>query len=80
MVKSYVDSFLDPTCVPVKVSINKLNLVANWIVADLVGAFRNGGSLDTDKSYIPVMFFGLSCIYLSVVPIAFIYLFIYLFI
>ena len=27
-VKSYVDSFLDPTCVPVRVSINKLNVEA----------------------------------------------------
>ena len=27
--KSYVDSFLDPTCVPVWVSVNKLNLVPN---------------------------------------------------
>ena len=41
--ESYVDSFLDPTCVPVRVSINKLNLVLNWIVAGLVGVFRNGG-------------------------------------
>ena len=31
--ESYVDSFLDPTCVQVKVSINKFNLVPNWIVA-----------------------------------------------
>ena len=28
-----MDSFLDPTCVQVRVSINKLNLVPNWIVA-----------------------------------------------
>ena len=32
--KSYVDGFLDPACVPVRVSINKLNLVPNWIVAN----------------------------------------------
>jgi len=40
-VKSYVNSFLDPTCVPVRMSINKLDLVPNRIVAGLVGVFRN---------------------------------------
>ena len=39
-IKSYVDSFLDPTCVPVRVSINKLILVPNWIVAGPVGVFK----------------------------------------
>ena len=31
-VKSYVDSFLDPACVPVRVSINKVNHVTDRIV------------------------------------------------
>ena len=48
--KSYADSFLDPTCVPVKVSINKLNLVPNWIVAGLVGVSRNGGGLSVCRA------------------------------
>ena len=26
----------DPTCVPVRISINKLDIVPNWIVAGLV--------------------------------------------
>ena len=58
--KSYVDSFLvflDPTCVQVKVSINKLNLVPNWSVAGLVGVFRNGGGLGTGESFILVVLF-----------------------
>ena len=55
-IDSYVDSFLDPTCVP-RVSISKLNLVPNWIVAGLVGMFRNGGGLGTGESYIPVVLF-----------------------
>ena len=38
-VKSYVDSFLDPTCVPVRSTISKLDLVPNRIVACLVGVF-----------------------------------------
>ena len=55
--KSYVDSFLDPTCEPVRVSINNLNLVPNWIVAGLVGVFRNGGGVGSGKSYIPIVLF-----------------------
>ena len=54
-IKSSVDSFFVPTCVPVRVSINKLNVIPNWIVAGLVGVFRNSGSLGTGESYIPVM-------------------------
>ena len=54
--KSYVNSFLYPACVPVRVSINKLDLVPDGIVASLVGLFRNGGGLSTGESYIPVVF------------------------
>ena len=43
--KSYVDSFLDPTCVPARISINNLDLFPNWIVAGFVGVFRNGSGL-----------------------------------
>ena len=43
-VKSYVNSFLDPTCVQMRISINKLDLISDRIVAGLVGVFRNGGS------------------------------------
>ena len=42
-VKSYVNSFLEPTCDSVMISINKLEPVPDKIVADLVGVFRNGG-------------------------------------
>ena len=56
-VKCYVNSFLDPTCVPVRISINKLDLIPDRIVAGLVGVFRNGGGLGTGESYIPVVFF-----------------------
>ena len=45
-VKSYVDSFIDSTCVPVGISINKLDLVPDRIVSDLVGVFRNCGGLE----------------------------------
>ena len=56
-VKSYVDSFLDPTGVPVRVSINKLYLVPKRIMAGLVSVLRNGGGLGTGESYIPVVLF-----------------------
>ena len=49
-VKSYVDSFLDPTGVPVRVSINNLYLVPKRIMAGLVGVLRNGGGLGTGES------------------------------
>ena len=55
-VKSYADSFLDSTCVPVWMSINKLDLVRYRIVTGLVGVFGNGGGLSTGESYIPVVF------------------------
>ena len=56
-VKSYVNSFLDPTCVPVRILISKLDLIPDRIVAGLVGVFRNGGGLGTGKLYILVVFF-----------------------
>ena len=51
-VTTYVDSFLDPTFAPVRILINKLDLVPSPIVAGLVGVFRNSGGLGTAKSYI----------------------------
>ena len=56
-VKSYVNSFLDPTSVPVRISINKLDLIPDKIAAGLVGMFRNGEVLGTGESYILVVFF-----------------------
>ena len=58
-VKSYVNSFLDPTCVPVRISINKLDLILDRIVAGLVGVFRNGGGLG------PASRISLSCSLIS---------------
>lgn len=40
--KFYVDCLFDPTRTPVSISINKLDLGPNWIVAGLAGVFRNG--------------------------------------
>ena len=56
-VKSYVNSFLGPSGVPVRVSINELYLVRKRVVAGLVGVLRNGGGLGAGELYIPVVFF-----------------------
>ena len=56
-VKPYVNSFLDPSGVPVRLSINKLYLVPKRVVAGLVGVLGNGGGLGAGESYIPVVFF-----------------------
>ena len=67
-VKSYVDSFLDPTGVSVRVLINKLYLIPKRIMGSLVGVLRNGGGMGTGKSYIPVVLLILSCKDLPVSP------------
>ena len=51
--KSYMDSLFDPTCVPVRVTINKLN----FFPISFVSVFRNCGGLRTSKPYISVVFF-----------------------
>ena len=57
-VKSYEDSLLDSTRVPVRVSVNKLNFVQQRIIPGLIGVFRNGRSLSSRKSYNPVVLFN----------------------
>lgn len=55
-VKSYVDNFLEPTCVAVRSSISELDLVPKRIVAGFEAMLRNGGGLGAGESYIPVVF------------------------
>ena len=55
--KSYMDSLFDPTCVPVRVTINKLNFFPNRKMPHFVSVFRNCGGLRTSKPYISVVFF-----------------------
>ena len=50
-VKFEMNSFLDPTCVPVRILINKLNLIPNQMVAGLVSMFRNSRGQGTGESY-----------------------------
>ena len=55
--KSYMDSLFDPTCVPVRDTINKLNFFPNRKIPRFVSVFRNCGGLCTSKPYISVVFF-----------------------
>ena len=57
-VKTDVDSLLDSTRVPVRVSANKRNFVQVWIIPGLIGVFRNGRSLSSRKSYNRVVLFN----------------------
>ena len=54
-VKSYVDSLFNSTRVPVRVSVNKRNLVPERIMPVLIGVFRNGRSLSSWKPYISIV-------------------------
>ena len=55
-VESYLNSFLDPTSVPLRVSSNKLQyLVPKQIVSSLVGMLRNHGGLGMSNLYMPVV-------------------------
>ena len=47
--KSYMDSLFDPTCVPVRVTINKLNFFPNRKMPRFVSVFRNCGKIVTRK-------------------------------
>ena len=55
--KSYLDSLLDPSCVPVRVTTNKLNFFPNWKIPRFVGVLRNCRGLRTSKPCVSVVFF-----------------------
>ena len=46
-VKSSVNSLVNSTVVPVRVSVNKLNFVPERIMPGLIGVFRNGRRLNS---------------------------------
>ena len=50
--KSYMDSLFDPTCVPVRVTNNKLNFFPNSKMPRFVSVLRNCVGLRTSKPYI----------------------------
>ena len=52
-----MDSLFDLTCVPVRVTINKLNLAPNRNMLRFVSVFRDRRGLSTSKPYVSIMFF-----------------------
>ena len=66
--KSYMDSLFDPTCVPVRVTINKLNFFPNRKMPRFVSLLRNCGGLCTSKHISMSCSFILSCIAIPVSP------------
>ena len=44
-VKSYVNCLFDPTCVVMRITINKFNFVPEWLMSGVVVVLRNGGGL-----------------------------------
>ena len=55
-VKSYVNSLFNPTGIPMWVSVNKLNLIPERIVARRIAAFWNGRGLGSSKPYVSIVF------------------------
>ena len=54
-VKSYANSLFNSTRVPVRVLVNKLNLVPEWIMPGHIGIFRNSWSFSLQKPHIPIV-------------------------
>ena len=55
--KSYVNYLFDPTCLPMRNTINKLYFVPKQVVSAVVSVFWNGRGLGTGKSDVSLMFF-----------------------
>ena len=54
-VKSYVNCLFDPARVEIRVTINKLYFVPEWLVSGVVGVLWNGGGLGTGESNVSIM-------------------------
>ena len=57
-VQSYMNCLFDPTCVVMRVTINKLIFVPEWLVSGVVGVLCNGGFLSTGESDVSIMLFN----------------------
>ena len=54
-VKSYMNCLFDPACIVIRVTINKLYFVPEWLVSGVVGMFWNGGGLGTGESNVSIV-------------------------
>ena len=54
-VKSYMNCLFDPARVVIRVTINKLYFVPEWLVSGVVGMLSNGGGLGTGESNVSIV-------------------------
>ena len=54
-VKSHMNCLFDPARVVIKVTIDKLYFVPEWLVSGVVGMFWNGGGLGTGESNVSIV-------------------------
>ena len=54
-VKSYMNCLFDPARVVIRVTINKLYFVPEWLVSGVVGMLWNGGGLGKGKSDVSIV-------------------------
>ena len=54
-VKSYMNCLFDPARVVIRVTINKLYFVPEWLVSGVVGMLWNGGGLGTGESDVSIV-------------------------
>ena len=54
-VKSYMNWLFDPARVVIRVTINKLYFVPDWLVSGVVGMLWNGGGLGTGESNVSIV-------------------------
>ena len=54
-VKSYMNCLFDPARVVIRVTINKLYFVPEWLVSGVVGMLWNGGGLGTGESNVSIV-------------------------
>ena len=54
-VKSYMNCLFDPARVVIRVTINKLYFVPEWLVSSVAGMLWNGGGLSTGESNVSIV-------------------------
>ena len=50
-----MNCLFDPACVVIRVTINKLYFVPEWLMSCVVGLFSNGGGLPTGESNVSIV-------------------------
>ena len=63
-----MNCLFDPARVVIRVTINKLYFVPEWLVSGVVGMLSNGGGLGTGESNVSIVLLNSVCIGLPVSP------------